>query len=324
MNTGSAHTSKLSPNKTAVPSPAGRGCDSWRRAGVPRGTPGQGSPSGTGAPRSRETPLSRGAPRGRGARGAREPPGQGSPGAGRGRCRRCRGRRCGRRLALTSGPGHSGAGDHIHACPRRLLLELQRGKGVEKGEGRVKGSEKEQGEGRVKRGGEDGGSAGTCPATPGRSKRPRGARCSWGRESLTAAAAIPTAILLLPGAVHPQPASSCRCFRSPRCVARGRGGRHRPGPAALAGPAAAQVPRLPRPGRGAAGGPVLNSPGSPPGPPAPAAAGFHGRETSASPSFVAGVGGLPDGCGKGGPRRSRSAGQARPAAPGNGVWPRDR
>lgn len=116
--------------------------------------------------------------------------------------------------------------------------------------------------------------------------------------------------------MHPQPASSCRCFRSPRCVARGRAERHRPGPAALAGPAAAQVPRLPRPGRAGAEQPRV-TPGSP-GPssrsPPPPARGFHGRETSASPSLVAGVGGLPGGCGKGGSWRSRSAGQARPAA----------
>lgn len=127
INTGSAHTSKTQPEYSGG---AGRGCDSWRRAGVPRGS------------------------------------GAGQPGAGSRRCR-----------ALTSGPGHSGAGDHIHACPRRLLLELQRGKeGGE--EGRKGGSEKEKGEGRVKRGGEDGGSTGTCPATPGRNKRPRTGRCS--------------------------------------------------------------------------------------------------------------------------------------------------
>lgn len=68
MNTGSAHTSELSSNKTAVPSHAGRGCDSWRRAGVPRGAPGQrrrpraGEPPGqrnprAGEPRSRAVPA---------------------------------------------------------------------------------------------------------------------------------------------------------------------------------------------------------------------------------------------------------------------------
>lgn len=50
-----------------------------------------------------------------------------------------------RRLALTSGPGHWGAGDHIHACPRRLLLELQRGGGVEKREEKGEGRKGEAG-----------------------------------------------------------------------------------------------------------------------------------------------------------------------------------
>lgn len=80
------------------------------------------------------------------------------------------------------------------------------------------------------------GAAPSPASPPGEgSRRPPAGAAAEGRGSLTATAAIRTAILLLPGAVHPQPASSCRRFRSPRCVARGRAGRRRPIPAATAG-----------------------------------------------------------------------------------------